>query len=56
LKELEKFFVNRHELTGKNYRILDVKGPGTTDQIQSGIEFLGGLRLSALRGELLSAG
>jgi inorganic pyrophosphatase len=28
LKELEEFFVNYHELTGKDYRILDVKGPG----------------------------
>jgi inorganic pyrophosphatase len=28
LKELEEFFVNYHELTGKEYRILDVKGPG----------------------------
>jgi inorganic pyrophosphatase len=28
VKELEEFFVNYHELTGKEYRILDVKGPG----------------------------
>jgi len=28
VKELEEFFVNYHELTGKKYRILDVKGPG----------------------------
>lgn len=27
VKELEEFFVNYHELTGKQYRILDVKGP-----------------------------
>lgn len=27
-RELEEFFVNYHELTGKKYRILDVKGPG----------------------------
>src|SRR5690242_3942154 len=27
LRELEEFFVNYHELTGKKYRILDVKGP-----------------------------
>ena len=27
VKELEEFFVNYHELTGKRYRILDVKGP-----------------------------
>ena len=25
--ELEEFFVNYHQLTGKKYRILDVKGP-----------------------------
>jgi hypothetical protein len=25
---LEEFFVNYHKLTGKEYRILDVKGPG----------------------------
>jgi inorganic pyrophosphatase len=28
VKELEEFFVNYHALTGKQYRILDVKGPG----------------------------
>lgn len=27
VKELEEFFVHYHELTGKEYRILDVKGP-----------------------------
>ncbi len=27
VKELEQFFVDYHELTGKVYRILDVKGP-----------------------------
>lgn len=27
VKELEEFFVHYHELTGKQYRILDVKGP-----------------------------
>ena len=27
VNELEEFFVNYHELTGKKYRILDVKGP-----------------------------
>jgi inorganic pyrophosphatase len=27
LKELEEFFVNYHDLEGKKYRILDVKGP-----------------------------
>ena len=28
VKELEQFFVNYHELTGKEYRIVDVRGPG----------------------------
>ena len=28
VKELEQFFVNYHELTGKEYRIIDVRGPG----------------------------
>jgi inorganic pyrophosphatase len=28
VKELEKFFVSYHELSGKQYRILDVRGPG----------------------------
>ncbi len=28
VRELEQFFVHYHELTGKEYRILDVKGPG----------------------------
>ena len=28
VKELEEFFVNYHELSGKQYRILDVRGPG----------------------------
>src|ERR1700730_10910599 len=28
VNELEEFFVNYHDLTGKEYRILDVKGPG----------------------------
>jgi inorganic pyrophosphatase len=27
LKELEEFFVNYHRLSGKKYRVLDVKGP-----------------------------
>jgi inorganic pyrophosphatase len=27
VKELEQFFVHYHQLTGKEYRILDVKGP-----------------------------
>jgi len=28
IKELEGFFVNYHELSGKQYRVLDVRGPG----------------------------
>jgi len=28
VKELERFFVNYHELSSKQYRILDVRGPG----------------------------
>ena len=28
VKEIEEFFVNYHELSGKEYRILGVKGPG----------------------------
>jgi len=28
IKELEDFFVNYHELSGKQYRVLDVRGPG----------------------------
>ncbi|MGB7436834.1 MAG: inorganic diphosphatase [Candidatus Acidiferrum sp.] len=27
-KELEDFFVNYHELSGQQYRILDIRGPG----------------------------
>ena len=27
IEELEKFFVNYHEMSGKKYRILDAKGP-----------------------------
>jgi inorganic pyrophosphatase len=28
LKELEEFFVDYHRLSGKEYRVLDAKGPG----------------------------
>jgi inorganic pyrophosphatase len=28
IKELEEFFVNYHDLTGKKYKVLDVRGPG----------------------------
>ena len=32
-KELEEFFVNYHRLSGKEYRVLDVKGPGTARKL-----------------------
>jgi inorganic pyrophosphatase len=39
VRELEEFFVNYHELTGKKYRILDVKGPNEARRrIQDGIK------------------
>jgi inorganic pyrophosphatase len=39
VKELEAFFVNYHQLKGKKYRILDVKGPGAAQKcIQIGIK------------------
>jgi inorganic pyrophosphatase len=28
VKELEEFFVNYHELSGSEYRVIDVRGPG----------------------------
>jgi inorganic pyrophosphatase len=31
--ELEEFFVNYHRLSGKQYRVLDVKGPGTARKL-----------------------
>ena len=31
--ELEEFFVNYHRLSGKKYRVLDVKGPGTARKL-----------------------
>jgi inorganic pyrophosphatase len=38
VKELEGFFVNYHQLSGKEYRILDVRGPGEAKQrIKEGI-------------------
>ncbi|HET6145481.1 MAG TPA: inorganic diphosphatase [Candidatus Acidoferrales bacterium] len=38
-KELAEFFVNYHELTGKEYRILGVKGPGAaTKCIEKGMK------------------
>jgi len=39
VRELEEFFVNYHELDGKKYRILDVKGPAEgRRRIQDGIK------------------
>jgi inorganic pyrophosphatase len=32
LKELEEFFVNYHRLSGKKYRVLDVKGPAAAQK------------------------
>jgi len=28
ITELEEFFVNYHELTGKKYKVIDLRGPG----------------------------
>jgi len=41
VKELEEFFVNYHQLSGKEYRILDVKGPGEASRrLKDGIRAL----------------
>ena len=41
VKELEEFFVNYHALTGKEYRILNVKGPGEANRrIKDGMRAL----------------
>jgi len=41
VKELEEFFVNYHDLTGKEYRILDVKGPGAAHRcVEQGMKAL----------------
>jgi inorganic pyrophosphatase len=38
VEELEEFFVNYHELSGKKYRILDVRGPREAKKrIESGV-------------------
>lgn len=38
-KELEEFFVNYHQLSGKHYRILDLKGPKTAHKcVQEGMK------------------
>jgi inorganic pyrophosphatase len=39
VKELEEFFVNYHQLTGKEYKVLDVKGPGAARKcVKAGIK------------------
>ena len=41
VKELEEFFVNYHHLSGKEYRILDVQGPGEASRrLKDGIRAL----------------
>jgi inorganic pyrophosphatase len=41
VEELEEFFVNYHELSGKQYRILDVRGPnGAERRIRDGMRGL----------------
>lgn len=35
VKELEEFFINYHDLTGKEYRVLDVKGPARQRSVSS---------------------
>src|ERR1700682_4784276 len=38
LRELEGFFVNYHELSGKQYRVIDVRGPGQArKRIEDGV-------------------
>jgi inorganic pyrophosphatase len=32
-RELEEFFMNYHRLSGKEYRVLDIKGPGTAKKL-----------------------
>jgi inorganic pyrophosphatase len=42
IKELEDFFVNYHELSGKEYRVLDVKGPAKAHKcVKQGIKAIG---------------
>jgi len=41
VKELEQFFVNYHDLSGKKYRVLDVKGPrAARKQVARGMKAL----------------
>ena len=43
VKELEEFFVNYHDLSGKEYRILDVRGPGQARKcVEAGMKSLNG--------------
>jgi inorganic pyrophosphatase len=38
-KELEEFFVNYHKLSGKEYRVLDIKGPAQARKlVKSGMQ------------------
>jgi hypothetical protein len=38
VRELEQFFVNYHELSGEQYRVIDVRGPGQArKRIEDGI-------------------
>jgi inorganic pyrophosphatase len=42
VQELEEFFVNYHELRGKEYRILDVRGAGEARRrIRHGMQLAG---------------
>jgi inorganic pyrophosphatase len=42
VQELEEFFVNYHELSGKEYRILDVRRPGEARRrIRHGMQLAG---------------
>jgi inorganic pyrophosphatase len=41
-RELEEFFMNYHRLSGKEYRVLDVKGPSAARKlVKSGMKSLG---------------
>jgi inorganic pyrophosphatase len=38
VRELEEFFINYHKLSGKQYRVIDVRGPKqATKRIENGI-------------------
>ena len=39
VRELEEFFVNYHDLSGKKYRVIDVKGPsGARKRVKQGMK------------------